>query len=70
MPGHWFNSAKFLDIEYQTYGWVWAEAKENEEHFTGNTPGKKAILHLTKSAHVLGINTLESACATNSLTQF
>ncbi|WP_411893385.1 NAD(P)/FAD-dependent oxidoreductase [Winogradskyella sp. A2] len=21
-PGHWFNSAKFLDIEYQTYGWV------------------------------------------------
>jgi len=19
-PGHWFNSAKFLDIEYQTYG--------------------------------------------------
>ncbi|MDP5076983.1 MAG: FAD-dependent oxidoreductase, partial [Nonlabens sp.] len=21
-PGHWFNSAKFIDIEYQTYGWV------------------------------------------------
>ena len=21
-PSHWFNSAKFLDIEYQTYGWV------------------------------------------------
>jgi NADPH-dependent 2,4-dienoyl-CoA reductase/sulfur reductase-like enzyme len=21
-PGHWFNSAKFLDIEYQNYGWV------------------------------------------------
>jgi len=21
-PGHWYNSAKFLDIEYQTYGWV------------------------------------------------
>jgi len=21
-PGHWFNSAKFMDIEYQTYGWV------------------------------------------------
>ena len=21
-PGHWFNSAKFFDIEYQTYGWV------------------------------------------------
>lgn len=29
-PGVWFNSAKFFDIEYQTYGWVWAEPKENE----------------------------------------
>ncbi|APY01327.1 NAD(P)/FAD-dependent oxidoreductase [Lacinutrix venerupis] len=34
-PGHWFNSAKFLDIEYQTYGWVFSERnkKENESHF-------------------------------------
>ena len=34
-PGHWFNSAKFLDIEYQTYGWVFSERhkKENEVHF-------------------------------------
>ena len=24
-PGHWFNSAKFFDIEYQTYGWVFGE---------------------------------------------
>ena len=34
-PGHWFNSAKFLDIEYQTYGWVFSERgkKENEEYF-------------------------------------
>jgi NADPH-dependent 2,4-dienoyl-CoA reductase/sulfur reductase-like enzyme len=24
-PGHWFNSAKFFDIEYQTYGWVFAK---------------------------------------------
>jgi len=24
-PGHWFNSAKFLDVEYQTYGWVFSE---------------------------------------------
>ena len=26
-PGHWFNSAKFLDIEYQTYGWVFGERR-------------------------------------------
>ena len=32
-PGHWFNSAKFLDIEYQTYGWVFAKPRENESHF-------------------------------------
>ena len=32
-PGHWFNSAKFIDIEYQTYGWVWAQTKENEARF-------------------------------------
>ncbi|WP_298555508.1 FAD-dependent oxidoreductase [uncultured Algibacter sp.] len=34
-PGHWFNSAKFLDIEYQTYGWVFSERgrPEYEKHF-------------------------------------
>ncbi|MBT8273360.1 MAG: FAD-dependent oxidoreductase [Bacteroidia bacterium] len=32
-PGHWFNSAKFFDIEYQTYGWVFAKPRENEKHF-------------------------------------
>lgn len=34
-PGHWFNSAKFLDIEYQTYGWVFGERArpEYEIHF-------------------------------------
>ncbi|AXO81127.1 NAD(P)/FAD-dependent oxidoreductase [Olleya aquimaris] len=34
-PGHWFNSAKFLDIEYQTYGWVFSEhgRPEHEKHF-------------------------------------
>ncbi|MDP5082194.1 MAG: FAD-dependent oxidoreductase [Winogradskyella sp.] len=34
-PGHWFNSAKFLDIEYQTYGWVFSEQgrPEYEQHF-------------------------------------
>ena len=26
-PGHWFNSAKFLDIEYQTYGWVFSDTR-------------------------------------------
>lgn len=43
-PGNWFNSAKFLDIEYQTYGWVFAQPKENEEHFYWeHKSGKKCI---------------------------
>ncbi|ARN77871.1 FAD-dependent oxidoreductase [Nonlabens spongiae] len=32
-PGHWFNSAKFMDIEYQTYGWVWNKPKEDHAHY-------------------------------------
>ena len=34
-PRHWFNSAKFLDIEYQTYGWVNGKKGklEYEAHF-------------------------------------
>lgn len=31
-PGHWFNSAKFFDIEYQTYGWVFSDARNEPEH--------------------------------------
>lgn len=34
-PGHWFNSAKFINIEYQTYGWVFSDRNkpEYEKHF-------------------------------------
>jgi NAD(P)H-nitrite reductase large subunit len=59
-PGHWFNSAKFLDIEYQTYGWVWADAKEYEEQFYWeHQSGKKAIRISfdKKDRTFLGINT-------------
>ena len=59
-PCHWFNSAKFLDIEYQTYGWVWAKPKEYEQHLYWEHPfGKKAVrIAYHKETHVfLGINT-------------
>ncbi len=58
-PGHWFNSAKFLDIEYQTYGWVFANASANDTHFYWeNKCGKKAIRISfdTNSREFLGIN--------------
>ena len=34
-PGNWFNSAKFFDIEYQTYGWVQPKRrrKDSEAQF-------------------------------------
>ncbi|MDE0535303.1 NAD(P)/FAD-dependent oxidoreductase [Tenacibaculum sp. L6] len=60
-PGHWFNSAKFIDIEYQTYGWVWAQPKENETHFYWeHKNGKKCIrLNYDKNTQeFIGINTL------------
>lgn len=43
-PGPWFNSAKFFNIEYQTYGTVNAEAKNEEAHFYWeNAAGNQSI---------------------------
>ncbi|GAA5021128.1 hypothetical protein GCM10011506_03340 [Marivirga lumbricoides] len=44
-PGIWFNSAKFIDIEYQTYGQVANKPDENtEEHFYWeHKSGEKSI---------------------------
>tara|TARA_R110002167_G_scaffold42455_6_gene128889 strand:+ start:198 stop:1544 length:1347 start_codon:yes stop_codon:yes gene_type:complete len=61
-PGHWFNSAKFLDIEYQTYGWVNSEKgkKAYEEHFHWRHPVEKiciTIAYHKESKQFLGINT-------------
>lgn len=60
-PGHWFNSAKFFDIEYQTYGQVTATRQEGESHFHWkHTDGKKGITLAFEnhSRKFLGINTL------------
>jgi len=59
-PGHWFNSAKFLDIEYQTYGWVFAQPRENEAHFHwkhGDGTKCITICYNKTSNEFLGINT-------------
>lgn len=58
-PGHWFNSAKFLDIEYQTYGWVWATPKEFEEQFYWEHSSGKIALRISfhkKTRVFLGVN--------------
>lgn len=57
-PGNWFNSAKFFDIEYQTYGWVFPEPEEGTRHFYWEHPdGKKSIrlCYDTNSRKLLGV---------------
>jgi NADPH-dependent 2,4-dienoyl-CoA reductase/sulfur reductase-like enzyme len=61
-PGHWFNSAKFLDVEYQTYGWVFSERskKDHEQHFHWRHEKEKICITIAfdkKSKLFLGINT-------------
>lgn len=58
-PGVWFNSAKFFDIEYQTYGWVWNELKANEKTFYWEHPKGRTSLRMVYNAEnqqLLGIN--------------
>ncbi|MEO0571403.1 MAG: FAD/NAD(P)-binding oxidoreductase [Bacteroidota bacterium] len=61
-PGHWFNSAKFLDIEYQTYGWVFGEKgrPDYEAHFHWRHPSEKiciTVAYTKENNQFLGINT-------------
>ena len=59
-PGHWFNSAKFLDIEYQTYGWVFGRPKpyEKQFHWIHNDDTKCiTISYHHETYEFLGINT-------------
>ena len=61
-PGHWFNSAKFLDIEYQTYGWVFSERnkKEYETYFQWKHSKQNSCITISydsKTQQFLGINT-------------
>jgi hypothetical protein len=61
-PGNWFNSAKFFDVEYQTYGWVFNDEnkKEGETHFHWKNPeGNQwlTIAYHEETLKFLGINT-------------
>lgn len=59
LPGIWFNSAKFFDIEYQVYGDIRPELPENQETLYWEHPsGKKSIRinYLRSGGAVLGFN--------------
>ena len=58
-PGHWFNSAKFFDIEYQTYGWVRSTLDAQESQFYWEHPdGRKCIklVFETNGRELIGVN--------------
>ena len=58
-PGIWFNSAKFFDIEYQTYGHVWPQLKDHEDQFYWESSNGKKCLKFVfhkESQQLLGIN--------------
>jgi hypothetical protein len=58
-PGQWFNSAKFFDIEYQTYGWVNAQKQDNEQQLYWSADNKALRIAFDKdSQKVLGIHAL------------
>lgn len=61
-PGHWFNSAKFFDIEYQTYGWVYSDRTKSEDeiHFHWKHPDDTKCITVATHKNTgafLGINT-------------
>lgn len=58
-PGIWFNSAKFIDIEYQVYGEVLGKPPENHASlYWEHHLGKKAIrlVYDKNSEELIGIN--------------
>ncbi len=60
-PGYWFNSAKFFDIEYQTYGNISAKIQGDESRFYWEDNSQMRSLQLNFSKidkRVLGVNVL------------
>lgn len=58
-PGHWFNSAKFFDIEYQTYGIVPNKLRDGQEEFIYRHHRDDVLLHFIfekESRKFLGVN--------------
>lgn len=58
-PGPWFNSAKFLDIEYQVYGEIKSTPPNNVEHiYWEHKKGKQSIriAYDKNTTRLLGIN--------------
>ena len=58
-PGHWFNSAKFFDLEYQTYGIVENRLIDSRDEFIYQDSKGEVLLHFvfeTESRKFIGVN--------------
>jgi NAD(P)H-nitrite reductase large subunit len=58
-PGPFFNSAKFFDIEYQTYGLVPARLPDDQESFYWESPDGRKALRLNfdrRTRALVGVN--------------
>ena len=59
-PGPWFNSAKFFDVEYQTYGWVFAQRRDFEADYYWKHSTKDIAMHFVwdkNTGEFIGVNT-------------
>ena len=57
--GNWYNSAKFFDVEYHTYGLMFSSTKENEDTFFWSHPTKEMWFRITwdkETRAFIGIN--------------
>ncbi|MFT5278607.1 MAG: NAD(P)H-nitrite reductase large subunit [Bacteroidia bacterium] len=70
-PGIWFNSAKFMDIEYQTYGTVPAVLPEGETSFYWECAKRKRAIRIVydkeskevKGFNAMGVRLKQEVCA-------
>jgi len=57
--GLWFNSAKFFDLEYQTYGFVPNENSQTKSYYWQDIKEERALrLVANMAGNVVGVNSI------------
>jgi hypothetical protein len=57
-PGIWFNSAKFFDVEYQTYGNVDPRAPDDASLWWEHVDGRKGVRLAHADGRLTGVNVM------------
>jgi len=58
VPSLWYNSAKFLDLEYQTYGSVHRKVPGERNLYWEHPSGRKALRLVHTDEGLIGVNTM------------